>query len=214
VPQPHLASAIGVEPTDLVDAAKSVAELRAAAPAPSKHRLNATVAISVALLATFMAICKVKDDNIVQAMQQAQADKIDHWAYYQARTLRLELAETTALQLELARDSAPHPAKGYDEAIAHYRKLAADQTEKRAQVRQQAEQDQKTYDALNYRDDQFDLADAALAIAVAMLAVTALTEMWALYWFTLVPMLFGVVMGTAGLAGWALHPDSLIRLLS
>ena len=31
------------------------------------------------LLATFMGICKVKDDNIVQAMQQAQADKIDNY---------------------------------------------------------------------------------------------------------------------------------------
>ena len=31
-----------------------------------RARLNSMVAISVALLATFMAICKVKDDNIVQ----------------------------------------------------------------------------------------------------------------------------------------------------
>jgi hypothetical protein len=34
-----------------------------------KAHLNTMVAISVALLATFMGICKVKDDNIVQAMQ-------------------------------------------------------------------------------------------------------------------------------------------------
>jgi hypothetical protein len=39
--------------------------------AASRARLNTWVAISVALLATFMGICKVKDDNIVQAMQQA-----------------------------------------------------------------------------------------------------------------------------------------------
>ena len=58
----------------------------------SGARLNAAVAITVALLATFMGICKVKDDNIVQAMQQAQADKLDHWAYYQARNLRQEVA--------------------------------------------------------------------------------------------------------------------------
>ncbi len=30
-------------------------------------------AITVAILATFMGICKVNDDNIVQAMRQAQA---------------------------------------------------------------------------------------------------------------------------------------------
>lgn len=41
-------------------------------------RLNSWVAITITLIATFMGICKIKDDNIVQAMQQAQADRIDH----------------------------------------------------------------------------------------------------------------------------------------
>ena len=72
----------------------------------------------------------------------------------------------------------------------------------------------KNYDDLNYRDDQFDLSDAALAIAIALLAVTALTQLWALYWATLVPTVFGIVMGTAGLAGWQLHPGLLVKLLS
>jgi len=44
--------------------------------AKRSRRLNTLVAISVALLATFMGICKVKDDNIVQAMQQAQAERL------------------------------------------------------------------------------------------------------------------------------------------
>ena len=70
------------------------------APAAAKsRRLNAAVAVSVAVLASFMGICKVKDDNIVQAMQQAQADKLDHWAFYQARNLREELAKATVVQL-------------------------------------------------------------------------------------------------------------------
>ena len=38
-----------------------------------ESKLNAKVAIWVALTATFMAICDVKDGNIVQAMEQAQA---------------------------------------------------------------------------------------------------------------------------------------------
>ena len=41
----------------------------------------------MALLATFMGVCKVKDDNIVQAMQQAQTDRIDHWSYRHNCTL-------------------------------------------------------------------------------------------------------------------------------
>ena len=38
-------------------------------------RLNAIVATMVALTATFMALCNVKDGNIGQGMAQAQAEK-------------------------------------------------------------------------------------------------------------------------------------------
>jgi hypothetical protein len=200
-----------IDPNDLLHTAPPTSDPREAGSA----RLNAAVAITVALLATFMGICKVKDDNIVQAMQQAQADKLDHWAYYQARNLRQEVAEATTTQFELARLSAPPAAlPAYDAAIARYRALAVEQAQKKEAMKLAAEQDQASYDALNYRDDQFDLSDALVAIAIAMLAVTALTRLWRLYWASLVPTLFGVLMGVAGLAGLAIHPTALVRLLS
>src|SRR3954464_1059667 len=145
-----------VNPLDTVDARPS--------------RLNAAVAITVALLSTVMGVCKVKDDNIVQAMQQAQADKIDHWAFYQARNLREEVARSTLVQLRLqAAGRSGGERTAYDAAIAQYEKLAADQAQKKEELRLQAGKDQQQYDALNYRDDQFDLADAAISIAIALL---------------------------------------------
>jgi hypothetical protein len=200
-----------IDPKDIVESAQQAAGQREARGA----RLNAAVAITVAVLATFMGICKVKDDNIVQAMQQAQADKLDHWAFYQARNLRHEVAQATLTQLELARLGAPATAaEAYDTAIAKYRTIAEDQLKKREELRTQAESDQKTYDGLNYRDDQFDLSDALIAIAIAMLAVTALTRLWALYWASLIPAAGGVLMGVAGLASLPIHPDALVKLLS
>jgi hypothetical protein len=178
-------------------------------------RLNATVAVTVALLSTVMGVCKVKDDNIVQAMQQAQADKNDHWAFYQARNLREEVAKATVVQLRLqAKAQPPAERPGWDRAIADYEKLASEQAQKKEQLRQQAEQDQKNYDALNYRDDQFDLADAAISVAIAALAVASLTQRWWLYGLAMLPAVFGSVMGVAGLAGWKLHPQWLASLLS
>jgi len=177
--------------------------------------LNMRVAVVVAILATFMGICKVKDDNIVQAMQQAQADKLDHWAYYQSRTLRADVAEATATQLALAKaGAAPDQGAAYDAAIASYRAKATEQATKRDALKAQAEADQAAYDALNYRDDQFDLSDALLAIAIALLAVTALTGLWPLFFAALVPTFFGVLMGVAGLAALPIHPDALVKLLS
>src|SRR5450830_928255 len=155
-----------INPLDSVEATEPV-------PKNAKSsRLNPAVAITVALLATFMGICKVKDDNIVQAMQQAQADKIDHWAFYQARNLREEVAKSTLVQLRLQAALAPaqHQA-AYQEQITVYEALAKDQALKKEELKLQANKDQTTYDALNFHDDQFDLSDALLAIAIAMLAV-------------------------------------------
>ncbi|MBG9388680.1 DUF4337 domain-containing protein [Caenimonas aquaedulcis] len=187
-----------------------------ATQAPERvSRLNASVAISVALLSTLMGICKVKDDNIVQAMQQAQADKIDHWSFYQARNLREEVAKAALVQLRLqAAEKAGAARAPYDAAIAQYEKLAADQSQKKEELRKQALADQETYDALNYRDDQFDLTDAAIAIAIAMLAVASLTQQWWLFGLAMLPAAFGTLMGIAGLAGLRIHPGFLAQLLS
>ena len=208
-----------LDPLEMVAEDPSVLEDDAAKAAHRKHaRLNAAVAITVALLATFMGICKIKDDNICQAMQQAQADKIDHWSYYQARNLRQEVAEAAATQLRLQQATLPADAQAaksaYGEAVAKYDQVAKDQAQKKQEVAAQAATDQKTYDSLNYRDDQFDLSDALLAIAISMLAVSSLTQLLWLYLLSLVPASFGVLMGVAGLVGLHIHPDSLSALLS
>ena len=201
---------------DPLEAAKSASPEDAEENAFAQYRrLNGFVAVTIALLATFMGICKVKDDNIVQAMQQAQANKLDHWNFYQARNIREEVAKGTLLQLQLAAPSQPASAQdGYKKAIEQYQKIVADQSSKKAEVKAMAEQDQRDYDAANFRDDQFDLADALLAIAISLLAVTALTHLWWLYFVSLVPTAFGVLMGLSGLAGWGIHPVALIQLLS
>src|SRR6266536_6123852 len=119
--------------------------------AASRARLNTWVAISVALLATFMGICKVKDDNIVQAMQQAQANKIDSYSWYQARNIREEVARATIAQLTAQAASAPPPAQAaYQDQIKVYKALAQEQAEKKKTQQAEAEQADKSYNELNY----------------------------------------------------------------
>lgn len=179
-----------------------------------KSRLNTWVAITVAILATFMGICKVKDDNIVQAMQQAQANKIDNWGFYQARNIRQEIAHASADQLELQAATAPASARAaYKAKIAEYRQLEQDQNTKKEKVKSDAEQADKDYNSLNIHDDQFDLSDALLAISISLLALTSLTQKRWLYGIAMVPTFFGVLMGLSGLFGWGLHSDLLAKWL-
>src|SRR4051794_35878692 len=124
--------------------------------------LNNAVAITVVALSVFMAVSKIKDDNIVQAMQGAKADALDTWNEYQAERLKMHFAEQTSVITRLQPGSAPAdvqatianlPAK-----IAAYDRQSKDLAEK-------AKAYQADYDALNFRDDQFDLSDAGLAIS-------------------------------------------------
>src|SRR5215467_9369074 len=87
----------------------------------SKDRLNNLVAISVAVLAAFMAVTKVKDDNIVQAMLQAKSDAVDTWNQYQSKRIKHHLLELGQDQATAGRATASaQNAKVFDDQLQHY----------------------------------------------------------------------------------------------
>src|SRR6266550_6916558 len=72
----------------------------------TRHGLNTTVALIVAVSASFVALCNVKDGNIVQAMAQAQANSVDAWSYYQAKSTKQHIAEGMVDQLTIQKETA------------------------------------------------------------------------------------------------------------
>ena len=199
-----------------IDPLETIEELREDSARDKRNeRLNSFVAVTVAILATFLGIFNVKDDNIVQAMLQEQAHMIDYWNFYQARNIREEIALATVEQISLSRGAMPDGQRAaHDASLAKYQALAQSQNTKKEELKTLAERATANYDKLNYRDDQFDLSEASMAIAIAMLAITALTHIWWLYWLALVPSVFGLAIGLAGLFGLPFHPDFLIRPLT
>jgi hypothetical protein len=181
----------------------------------ARNQINNWVAVSVAIISVFMAITKVKDDNIVQVMLQSKSDAVDTWNEYQSKKIKHHLAElglneVKALQVlgkghEYGELSVQQ--KSYQESIAHYKN-------EEDSISLKARGFEKQYDALNFRDDQFDLSDATLSISLAMLAVTSLTGKRKLLVLALIFAGFGLIMGVAGLMGLPLHPDALVKLLS
>ena len=200
-----------------IDPVETAEELREASEEDkSSAKLNACVAVTVALLATFLGICNIKDDNIVQAMDLAQAEKIDQWNFYQARNIREEVMLATIEELKLVKLEKSDPAvvAEYDKTIERYTAMAKSQNTRKEEQKVLAEKAQQRYDDLNYKDDQFDLAEASIAIAISLLAVTALTHLWWLYWLSLIPSIFGCMIGGAGLLALKFHPDFLITPLT
>ena len=183
-------------------------EIEVSAEAKDK-RLNRWVAITVVVLSVFSALCNIKDGNIVQAMQQAQASSIDQWNEYQATRTKLHIDEATRAQLQVVGD----PAKS-GPAIADLDKAIAKYSGETPQLAASAKAQSAQYDALNVHDDQFDAADAALTTAISVAAVAALAETEWLLWLGWVFGAFGIVMGMSGFLGLGLHSDFLARMLS
>jgi len=178
-------------------------------------RLNAAVAILVALTATFMALCNVKDGNVAQAMTEAQSKSVDTWSYFQAKSTKQSLAEATVDQLKAILLIAPPESRpAIEKSIADYTsRVKRYETEKNA-IQADAKKYQQTYESLNLHDDQFDMSDAALSVSIALFGITALTRKRWLLGVAIVFMLYGVFFGIAGFAGWSIHPDALMSWLS
>jgi hypothetical protein len=159
--------------------------------------LNAVVAISVAITATFTALCNVKKGNVVEAMARAQASGIDAWAYYQAKGTKLNIAESALDSLRIQRETTP----GLTSEV------------EKEEIKQKAEGFHEHYEVLDARHDQFDMAEALASIAIALLGLTALTQKKWLFYLAWGFAGLGIVLGLAGFMGLGLHPDFLARAL-
>lgn len=182
-----------------------------------QSKLNSAIAIVVAISASLIALFNIKDNNIVQAMSQAQAHSIDAWAYYQAKGTKQNLAEATRDSLEVQLSLNPNvkaeTKQKIEKLIQHSQSQIEKYEKEKVEIKAKAEGYQTEYDQLNIHDDQFDLAEALISLGISIFGITALTQKKPLFYFGLVLSGIGVVFGFAGFLGLALHPEFLTKLL-
>jgi hypothetical protein len=181
-----------------------------------ESRLGTVVALLVALAATFMALASVKDRNLTLGMARAQAKAVDTWNQYQAKSMKQNLAEATLDELLAMQDvsdkGAPPPHLGT--RIQTYRGQVARYEHEKEELKTRAEADELEYEALNVRHDQFDLSEAAISVAIALLGVTALTKKRWLLGVAGVFLALGLLFGAAGFLNWNIHADALVSWLA
>jgi hypothetical protein len=181
----------------------------------AKERMNNYVAITVAFLASFMAITKVTDDNVCQAMERIKAEEVNAWALYQSKSIKQNLAELGREDLAaLARTTTPEVRDQINAQVARYDKEIERYNKEKAEIKTEAEGHKATYQALNFRDDQFDLSDATLSIALGMMAVTALTGKKSLLFASWAIGGVGALIGLAGLMKLKIDVGWIVKLLS
>lgn len=182
-----------------------------------ESRLNGVIALSVAVSATWMALCNVKSGNVVQAMSKTQVASNNQWSYYQAKSTKQNVAESTSQQLEILRDTLPgltDAAKLEMQArIEKYKGEVARYAKEKDEIKAKAESLEKEYDRLAFKDDQFDVGEASTSVALALFGVTALTQK---RWLLIVAFVFagfGAVIGLLGFMGSTYRPEWIAKLL-
>ena len=174
-----------------------------------ESKLNSKIAIMVAISATIMAICNIKDGNIVQAMSQAQAHSIDSWSYFQAKSTKQSIAENSLELLKISpqkNQAVTNQVKRFEDKILKYEK-------EKTEIKNKAEAFEKEYEDLNVFDDQFDMTEAFISIAIAMLGVTALTQKKWLFYFASTVSISGVLMGLAAFMKISVHLEWVSKIL-
>jgi hypothetical protein len=179
----------------------------------SDKRLNDLVAVTVVILSVFMAVCNIKDNNIGQAMAKAKADAVDSWAEYQAARLKLHVDENGLAQLKLLETGGNFDKTLAAKQAVEYEADLKKYEERSKETRAKAEAFEKEYDRLNFRDDQFDMSEAFLSIAVAVAAVAALVDNFLLLYFAWGSGALGIFFGICGFAGLGFRPEWLAQFL-
>ena len=177
------------------------------------RRMNDLVAVTVVILTVFMAISKVKDDNINQAMQKAKSDSVDGWAEYQATRIKLHGDENGLAILRLLESSGNIDKVLAEKQTAEYEADIKKYQERSRETMAKAKALEAEYERLNFHDDQFDMSDAFLSIAVALAAVASLVDAYWLLYVAWGSGAFGLLMGVAGFVGLNLRPEWIASLL-
>lgn len=179
------------------------------------ERFNNAIAIIVALISAFLAVASVKGDNVVQAMQRSQELTTNSWNQYQAKRLRhfaleLELRRTDALTRDgLLKDTPENRA-----LVEEWRKDLVRYEAELKELTDAANGHKAEYDRLNGADDLLDFSGSFLSLALALLAVTALTRIRWLLGLSGAVSLVGLGFGLAAFAGFDLvRPEWLTKLL-
>ena len=181
-----------------------------------RSKLNSVVAASVAIVATFMAVCNVKAGNVVQAMGKTQIDVIDTWSFFQAKSTKQSLAEAAVDQLTIQRETShlsDEQGAKLDKRLASYRDKVARYDAEKSELKTKVDGLEKEYERLNVKDDQFDISESLLSVGIALFGITALTQKRRLLFVAMGFAGFGLLVGLAGFFGWNLRPEWLAKIV-
>lgn len=175
-----------MDSTDAADLIAEIHEERAENEAADTFRNRA--ALLIALLAAVLAVGGLGGGNATDDMIGSNIKASDTWAFYQAKNVRQTMYEIEAekLKAQLAagtiapaeRPSAEARLKDYEATVARYDSEPdpsdSSKGEGKKELSAQAKSYEAAFDEASARDNNFDLAEVALQLALVLGSVAIL----------------------------------------
>ena len=206
---------------DSTDAADLIAELHEEKAEHEKDdRFRNRAALLIAFLAAILAIGGLGGGNATDDMVASNIKASDSWAFYQAKNVRQTMFEIAADELESQLSAgalAPAARASAEKRLADYRKTidrydsepdpkAPDDPlkgEGKKEIRERAEHYEAGFEQASERDNNFDLAEVLLQLALVLGSVAILAvSRWVL-----------ILSGAIGMLGALLTLNGFLLLV-
>ena len=159
-------------------------------------------ALVIAVLAAILAVCELGGDNSKNAMIFNNIKASDTWSFYQAKNQRqtaYKLAEDQLKREEASTSLSPAARAAAQADLARYAKDIARYEDEpggegKKQLKERAENFEKTREIASRQNDDFDLAQMVLQLAIVLGSVSILATSRPLLWVAGGLGTFGAVM--------------------
>jgi hypothetical protein len=173
----------------------------------SDHGGNKGVALVISVLALVLAFAETLGKGAQTAALASNIEASNLWAFFQAKTIRQTVLRTAAEEVESGNpgDGGRKQAAKWKETAQRYQS-EPDTGEGREQLAARAKQAEKKRDHAMAAYHHYELASAAVQIAIVLASASIITTMPALVWLAVVLGVVGVAFcGVGFLAPEAIH---------
>ncbi len=134
-------------------------------------RLNRVVAITVVIIAVFMAVARVKSEKTTERMQVAQAQALDQWNFYQAKSVKQHMYTMTVENWKLERDAgtlSPAARPQVEKKLSQWQAEISRYDKEKADIQGKAEQASSLRERLEVKNDWLHTAESLFALSIAL----------------------------------------------
>ena len=167
---------------------------------------NKRIALLIAVLALALAFSETLGNGAQTLALSQNIEASNLWSFFQAKTIRLTVLRTAAEEAELGLQQAlpPNAKEAFEQRIAAWRKTAEryesepDTREGRKELAARAKQAETTRDRALAAYHHYEVASAAVQIAIVLASAAIITGMAVLVWIAIGLGVVGVAFSLIG----------------